>query len=101
MYTDLYSLYKLNTEAVGFWFKKKNWCNHVAQVLKVNKRFEGNLLLSDNHEVIVMLMDTRDNKIHEIVEISEPDKPKFKQLNKQFIPNYDLPQYVLDYLSKA
>lgn len=102
MYTDLFSLYHQNTKTTGFWIRKKNWDNHVAQVLKVNDRSDGHAVTDPNDDnVIVMIMDKRDNEIQDIVEISEPHSPKFETLNEQYRPNYMLPQSFIDYITGA
>ena len=102
MYTDLFSLYQQNTKATGFWIRKKNWDNHVAQVLKVND-FSKDQAVSDPEDdnVIVMIMDKRDNEIHDIVELSEPHSPNFETLHEQYRPNYMLPQSFIDYIADS
>lgn len=97
MYTDLYSLYKKNTTRTGFWFTKKNWENHVGQVLKIRGIEEGEDIKSPTKpEVVVMLMDKRTKKITEIVEIAEPQSPDFQKLHKDFKPKYEVPQSMMN-----
>ena len=102
MYTDLFSLYHQNTQATGFWIRKKNWVNYVAQVLKISHYPEGHVITDhDNHQVIAMIMDKRDNEIKDIVELSEPSSPNFESLQERFIPNTVLPQSFIDYITNS
>jgi len=101
MYTDLFSLYQQNTEETGFWVRKKNWSYHVAQVLKVKNRLDPyNIAEEAEPRVIVMIMDTRNNEIEDIVEIAEPNAASYIKLNQDYKPNYILPTSMIDYIVK-
>jgi hypothetical protein len=102
MYTDLFSLYRQNTEETGFWVRKKNWSNHVAQVLRVKDFSKGHAVTDSNDQrVIAMIMDKRDNEIQDIVELSEPHSPNFETLTEEYSPNYILPQSFIDYIAES
>jgi len=102
MFTDLYSIYRQNTSNSGFWIKKKTWHNHVAQVLNVRDRgLKTRHQANDDFRVIVMIMDTRDNQVTDIVEIAEPNAPHYMKLSQDYKPNYDLPQSMIDYIVKG
>ena len=102
MYSDLFTLYQQNTENTGFWVRKKNWANHVAQVLQVyvpNKL--SRLKSKEDNRVIAMIMNTNTNEIFDIVELAEPGVATFQKLEEEYKPNTILPQSLLDYLSKT
>ena len=99
MYTDLFSLYQQNTEETGFWVRKKNWSYHVAQVLKVKNRLDRhNISDYSRSKVIVMIVDTRNNEIEDIVEIAEPNAASYIKLTQKYKPNYSLPTSMIDYI---
>lgn len=102
MYSDLFTLYQQNTENTGFWIRKKNWANHVAQVLQVNvpKKLSEPKTEVDNR-VIAMIINTTTNEIFDIVELAEPGVATFQKLEEEYKPNTDLPQSLLDYIKQT